>query len=282
MDASRLDLPEPIYVSVGGATVATYELTPDGAKPSADVVFCHGTPWSAQVWAQAARHLSAGYRVYLWDMPGYGRSAQGSDVRTDLPSQMLRFAMLLDHWRLERPFVLAHDIGGAVALGAHLMHGRDYSSLYLWDVVTLDPWGSEFFRLVADNSDVFAALPASLHTALVSEYIAGAAQQQLDPDIVAMLTDPWISDEGQPAFYRQIAELQPEDTRPIVDALPRVRCDTSVGWGQQDPWIPVDQAFRLQQLLPGQSNVITLPGVGHLAPLEAPSLVQQALDTWLG
>ncbi|WP_256983541.1 alpha/beta fold hydrolase [Rhodococcus sp. 15-649-2-2] len=141
MDASRLDLPEPIYVSVGGTTVATYELKPDPAKPSADVVFCHGTPWSAQVWAKAACHLSAGHCVYLWDMPGYGRSAQGSDVRTDLPTQMLRFAMLLDHWRLERPFVVAHDIGGAVALGAHLIHGRDYGRLYLWDVVTLDPWG---------------------------------------------------------------------------------------------------------------------------------------------
>ncbi|QII08020.1 alpha/beta hydrolase [Rhodococcoides fascians A25f] len=282
MTIDRFDLPEPIFVSVGGASVATYELTPDVDVPSADVVFCHGTPWSAQVWIEAARHLGAGHRVYLWDMPGYGRSAQGSDVRTGLPSQMLRFAMLLDHWGLERPFVVAHDIGGAVALGAHLIHGRDYGSLYLWDVVTLDPWGSEFFRLVADNSDVFAALPASLHKALVFEYIAGAAHQQLDPNIVATLTEPWISDKGQPAFYRQIAELRPEDTRPTVDALPRVRCDTSIGWGQQDPWIPVDQAFRLEQLLPGRSNVIILPGVGHLAPLEAPSLVQQALDTWLG
>ncbi|WP_255182768.1 alpha/beta fold hydrolase [Rhodococcus sp. WWJCD1] len=97
-----------------------------------------------------------------------------------------------------------------------------------------------------------------------------------------MLIEPWISDEGKPAFYRQIGELRPEDTRPIVDALPRVRCDTSIGWGQQDPWIPVEQAYRLQQLLPGQSNVNTLPGVGHLAPLEAPSRVKQALDTWLG
>ncbi|WP_032376141.1 alpha/beta fold hydrolase [Rhodococcoides fascians] len=282
MTIDIFDLPAPVFVSVGGDSVATYQLTPEVDVPSADVVFCHGTPWSAQVWAKAARHLSAGHRVYLWDMPGYGRSAQGSDVRTDLPTQMLRLAMLLDHWKLERPFVVAHDIGGAVALGAHLIHGRDYGSLYLWDVVTLDPWGSEFFRLVADNGDVFAALPASLHKALVSEYIAGASHQRLDPDIVAILTEPWISDEGQPAFYRQIAELRPEDTRPIVDTLPRVRCDTAIGWGQQDPWIPVEQAFRLKQLLPGQSNVITLPGVGHLAPLEAPSLVEQALDTWLG
>ncbi|KQU47162.1 alpha/beta hydrolase [Rhodococcus sp. Leaf278] len=282
MVTDAFDLPEPTYVSVGGSTVATYELTPETAEPSADVVFCHGTPWSAQVWSKVARHLSAGHRVYLWDMPGYGRSAQGSDVRTDLATQMSRFAMLLDHWKLEQPFVVAHDMGGAVALGAHLMHGRDYSNLFLWDVVTLDPWGSEFFRLVADNSDVFAALPASLHKALVAEYIAGATYQRLNPGIVEMLIEPWISDEGQPAFYRQIAELRPEDTRPIVDALPRVRCDTSIGWGRQDPWIPIEQAYRLRQLLPGRSKVITLPGVGHLSPLEAPSLVQQALDAWLG
>lgn len=281
MRPERYDLPEPIFVSVGGDRVATYELTPESDAPSTDVVFCHGTPWSAQVWAQAARHLGVGHRVYLWDMPGYGRSARGPQVRTDLATQMSRLAMLFDHWKLEQPFVVAHDIGGAVALGAHLIHGCDYGSLFLWDVVTLDPWGSEFFRLVADNSEVFAALPASLHTALVSEYIAGAAHHRLDPNIVAMLTEPWISDEGQPAFYRQIAELRPEDTRPIVDALPRVRCDTSIGWGRQDPWIPVEQAYRLRQLVPGRSPVITLPGVGHLSPLEAPALVQQALDAWL-
>jgi len=267
-------------MSVDGVAVASYELTPAVAA-SADVVFCHGTPWSAQVWAKVARHVAHGYRVHLWDMPGYGRSAQGADIRTDLETQMRRFAILLDRWQMERPLVVAHDIGGAVALGAHLLHGRDYASLYLWDVVTLDPWGSEFFRLVADHSDVFDALPSRLHTALVSEYIAGASHHRLIPATLELLTEPWQSGDGQSAFYRQIVELLPEHTRPIVEGLARVRCSTSIGWGEQDPWIPVQQAFQLQQLLPGRPEVITLPGVGHLAPLESPSLVEQALDAWL-
>ncbi|WP_415975944.1 alpha/beta fold hydrolase [Rhodococcus sp. 077-4] len=274
-------LPPPVFVSVDGVEVATYELIPSVAVSSADVVFCHGTPWSAEVWARAARHLAVGHRVYLWDMPGYGRSAHGSHVCTDLKTQMYRFASLLAHWKLESPFVVAHDIGGAVALGAHLIHGRDYGSLFLWDVVTLDPWGSPFFRLVADHSDVFAALPSSLHAALVSEYIAGAANQQLSTATMATLTTPWTSGGGQSAFYRQIAGLRPEHTRPIVDSLHRVRCKTSIGWGEQDPWIPIEQAFRLQQLLPGEPEVTTVAGVGHLAPLEAPSLVEKALDAWL-
>jgi pimeloyl-ACP methyl ester carboxylesterase len=33
---------------------------------------------------------------------------------------------LLSHWALERPHVVAHDIGGTVALRAHLLHGMKY------------------------------------------------------------------------------------------------------------------------------------------------------------
>ena len=46
------------------------------------------------------------------------------------------------------PHVVAHDYGGAVALRAHLIHGRHFSSMVLVDVVALAPWGSPAFRLL--------------------------------------------------------------------------------------------------------------------------------------
>ncbi|MBL0885418.1 alpha/beta fold hydrolase [Myceligenerans indicum] len=277
---SEASLPEPVHVTVGGARIATYVLAPE--RPSVgDVVFCHGTPWSARVWAQAARHLSGGRRVFLWDMPGYGRSTQEGDVAVDLASQMSRFAELLAHWDLDRPWVVAHDIGGAVALGAHLLHGRDYAGLFLWDVVTLEPWGSPFFRLVSEHADVFTQLPAALHEALVREYIAGAARGRLTADVLDALARPWLGTPGQAAFYRQIAALRPAHTRPVVARLADVRCPVRIGWGERDAWIPVDQATRLRDLLPGSPPVITLDDAGHLAPVESPSLVIGAIDDWL-
>ncbi|WP_274910956.1 alpha/beta fold hydrolase [Streptomyces sp. WZ-12] len=274
-------LPEPVHVTVDGASIATYVLTPEDRTPVRDVVFCHGTPWSSEVWAEAARHLSGSHRVFMWDMPGYGRSTKDPAMPVDLASQMSRFARLLAHWGLERPHVVAHDIGGAVALGAHLLHDTEYAGLFLWDVVTLDPWGSPFFRLVADHADVFTKLPAALHAALVKEYIAGAARHQLTPAWVDALSQPWCGASGQPAFYRQIAALRPVHTRPVVERLRQVRCAVTIGWGEQDPWIPVDQATRLQDLLPGSPPVITLGEVGHLAPVETPSRVCRALGDWL-
>lgn len=281
MDVASVRLPEPVHVDVEGASVATYLLAPDRGRPSADVVFCHGTPWSSLVWAAAARHLSNNHRVFLWDMPGYGRSEMARSLPVDLAQQMSRLAWLLKHWRLERPHVVAHDIGGAVALGAHLLHDSQYASLFLWDAVTLEPWGSPFFRLVADHEDVFAALPPALHRALVREYVAGAARHQLATPWVDALTRPWLGSSGQPAFYRQIAALRAEHTRPIAERLSQVRCAVSIGWGEQDPWLPIDQARRLQRLLPGHPPLASLGNVGHLAPIEAPVAVHRHLLDWL-
>lgn len=54
----------------------------------------------------------------------------------------------------------------------------------------------------------------------------------------------------------------------------------SIGWGAEDPWIPVDQARRLADALPGEVPVTTLPGVGHLVPLEAPDALREAVGRW--
>ncbi|MDQ0709250.1 pimeloyl-ACP methyl ester carboxylesterase [Arthrobacter woluwensis] len=273
-------LPEPTIVTVDGHAIATRVLEPSGPSRG-DIVFCHGTPWSSAVWGAVAQDLRRDHRVFLWDMPGYGDSAMGPSVSTSLRAQAPRLVRLLDRWELDRPHVVAHDIGGAVALGAHLLHGAEYSDLLLWDIVTLEPWGSPFFRLVSDHSGVFSELPPSLHAALVREYISGALARDLPAEDIHRLVSPWLGEPGQAAFYRQIASLSAEDTRPLAERLGSVRCPTRIGWGAQDPWIPLEQAYRLQSLLAGSPDVTVLDDAGHLAPYEDPAAVSAVLRGWL-
>lgn len=278
-------LPPPRHVDLDGTRVATYVLEPSRAEPVGDVVLCHGTPWSAAVWAPVAHALAATHRVLLWDMPGYGASIPtgppGQDPAVDLEAQRRRLVTLLQHWDLRAPHVVAHDVGGAVALGAHLLEGSAFASLYLLDVVTLDPWGSPFFRLVAEHEAVFAALPAPLHAALVREYVSGASTGSLDAHQVDELVAPWTTPHGQRAFYAQVARLDPAHTRPLVERLGHTRCPVRVGWGEQDPWLPVGQAAELADRLAGPVDVFTVPGAGHLVPLEAPDLLVDDLRLWL-
>ncbi|MFY9915253.1 MAG: alpha/beta fold hydrolase, partial [Nocardioidaceae bacterium] len=143
-----------------------------GAGPA--VVFCHGTPWSSRLWEPYADALSQQFTVYLWDMPGYGESSMQPSAAVDLGVQAELFADLLAHWELNRPHIVAHDFGGVVSLRALLLHQAAFASLALVDVVALRPWGSEYFRLVRENADVFAAQPLAVHRGALEAYVSGA------------------------------------------------------------------------------------------------------------
>jgi pimeloyl-ACP methyl ester carboxylesterase len=247
------------------------------------VVFCHGTPWSSRLWAPIAARLTSSYTTFLWDMPGYGASSKDLDHAVSLDVQGELFAALLSEWELENPHVVAHDVGGAVALRASLLHGARYRSLALVDVVALAPWGSDFFRLVRGHADVFAALPAAIHEAVVRAYIAGASHRGIGDDSdpsADLLVAPWLGDIGQAAFYRQIAQAAERHTDEIEPAYPSVDTPTLVVWGADDAWIPADRATRLAALIPG-ARLEIVDGAGHLIQLDRPDELVDSLTRWL-
>ena len=244
------------------------------------VVFCHGTPWSSRLWAPFAEGLSAEFTTYLWDMPGYGLSSKEPDQRVSLDVQGELLHDLIAHWDLSAPHVVAHDFGGAVALRARLLEGMEVASLVLVDVVALGPWGSDFFRLVRDHAEVFAALPATIHEGVVRAYVAGASHRGLTPEQADMLVAPWLGATGQAAFYRQIAQADEAHTREIEPLYPELDLPVLVVWGREDAWIPVDRAHRLAELIPG-ARLELVDGAGHLLQLDQPDALAAILDRWL-
>lgn len=244
------------------------------------VVFCHGTPWSSALWAPFAEALSNQYHVYVWDMPGYGRSSMEADHRVSLDVQGQLFADLLAHWQLDRPHVVAHDYGGAVALRAHILHQRAYASLALVDVVALAPWGSDFFRLVRDNAKVFAALPPAIHEGAIRAYVRGASHRGLTDDQTQMLVDPWLGPVGQAAFYRQIAQADQAYTDEVEPRYGSMDLPVLVVWGTEDAWIPVARGHALAAAIPG-ARLELVGGAGHLVQLDAPVALATAIHGWL-
>ena len=244
------------------------------------LVFCHGTPWSSALWKPIGDTLSSDFTVYLWDMLGYGTSTMSEGQDVSLAAQGALLADLLEHWELAKPQIVAHDYGGAVSLRAHLLHGARYRSLALVDVVALAPWGSPFFRLVADNASVFARLPPELHEALVRAYVSGAAHRRLRPESLDMLVAPWLGSDGQAAFYRQIAQADQRYTDEIEPRYSKIDVPVLVAWGLDDTWIPVDRAHRLAEQIPG-AELRLVPEAGHLIQLDAPEHLTAILHRWL-
>jgi pimeloyl-ACP methyl ester carboxylesterase len=245
------------------------------------VVLCHGTPWSSWLWEPFAEALADRFTVHLWDMPGYGASSKDAAHGVGLDVQGELLADLVAAWELDGPpHVVAHDIGGAVALRAHLLHGVAFRSLALVDVVALRPWGSPFFRLAAEHEAVFAALPGALHEGLVRAYVSGASAAGPAPEALDALAAPWLGELGQAAFYRQIAQADERHTAAFEDRLGEVSAPALVVWGEDDAWIPVDRAHRLAASIPG-AELALIPGAGHLVGLDRPAELAAVLDGWL-
>ena len=207
-----------------------------GAGPP--VVLVHGTPWSSWTWRRIAPRLAERFTVYVFDLLGFGASEQRAGQDVSLAGHGARLAALLAHWELDRPAVVAHDIGGAAILRAHLLHGRDVAALALVNVVALAPWGSPFYRLVRDHDAVFEQLPAAIHEGVVRAYVGTAQPRPLPRDAEDALTAPWLGPAGQSAFYRQIAQGDQRDTDAVEPLYGRIAAPTLVVWGTDDPVDP--------------------------------------------
>ena len=244
------------------------------------VVFCHGTPWSSWLWRPFAEALSGDFTVYLWDMPGYGRSSKHAEHPVDFGVQAQAFTALLKHWSLALPHIIAHDYGGAVSLRTHLVHEMPYASLLLTDVVAIPPAGSPFFRLVQQHPDVLARMPPYIHEALVKAYIGNASHRGLRDDDLAALAAPWLDDEGRQAFYHQIAAYDEGYLAENEGLLDHIHIPVRVLWGAQDTWIPVATGERLTAAIPG-ATITQVDQAGHLIHLDAPVALATQLRSWL-
>jgi pimeloyl-ACP methyl ester carboxylesterase len=244
------------------------------------VVMVHGTPWSSWTWRRVAARLAERFSVYVFDLLGFGASDQRRGQDVSLAGHGARLAALLEFWGLDRPAVIAHDIGGATALRAHLLHHRGAAALALVDVVALAPWGSPFYRLVRDHSTVFEQLPAAIHEGVLRAYVGTAQPRPLDRGVEDALIAPWLGPAGQSAFYRQIAQGDQRHTDEIEPLFDQITAPTLVIWGEADPWIPAARGAELCQRIPA-ARLALLPTAGHLVQEDQPDELTRLLGEHL-
>lgn len=243
------------------------------------LVMVHGTPFNAQVWRRLQPLLARDRQIYAYDLLGYGRSDKPvGDVSLGIQNDLL--ADLIDYWRLDAPDVVAHDFGGATALRTHLRNGYAYRSLTLIDPVAIGAWGSPMVQHLRQHEASFAGLEPGLHRALVEAYIATAAAGPLSPEALALYSDPWCIDDGQAAFYRQIAQMDRVFTEEIAGDLRRVAMPVLLLWGEDDAWIPIARGRELADQIP-DCRFEPVPGAGHLVQEDAPDALVAALLRFL-
>ena len=212
-------------------------------------------------------------------MLGYGLSDKpDADVSRGVQSEL--FAALYRHWGLGSPDVVAHDFGGSNALRGHLLNGLDYRSLVLVDPVAISPQGSPLVQAARKHEEVFASLPTYIHEAMLRAYIGTAVGSALHEDEMQRYLAPWLGDEGQKAFWRQVAQMDDKYTEEVEWRYGEMRCPVAILWGEEDEWIPMADGRELARRM-GTASFTPVPDAKHLMQEDAPeAIVAAALRLW--
>jgi pimeloyl-ACP methyl ester carboxylesterase len=143
-----------VSVSLGEVAYGVY-----GEGPP--VVLVHGTPSRSCIWREVVPTLAEGHAVYVYDLPGFGESERGEGQDVSIAAQGRVLAELIEAWRLDETRVAGHDIGGGIALRAHLLEGVPFERISLLDAVVLTPWGTPSLRHVKEHLGAYRTMPAT-------------------------------------------------------------------------------------------------------------------------
>jgi pimeloyl-ACP methyl ester carboxylesterase len=239
------------------------------------LLMIHGTPFSSQEWNPVKSQLKDKYKIYTYDLLGYGKSEKAENVSLGIQNKVL--CDLLEFWDLEAPAVVAHDFGGATLLRSIVLDDMCFNRMMLIDVVALSPWGSPFVRHVKNYEDVFNRIPDYIHKAIVQAYIKDAVYTDVNDQEIQFLVEPWVTGDGKKAFYRQIAQMDEKYTDEIKAGLSKINIETRILWGEKDNWIPVEIGRKLHSILPNSSFSI-VPDSNHLVHIDNPGIIVEEIE----
>jgi pimeloyl-ACP methyl ester carboxylesterase len=209
-------------------------------------------------------------------MMGYGNSEGGDGFDRSIRAQEAMLRGLVEQLELGVVDIVAHDIGGGVALRYTAHHPDRVEDLILSNVVCYDSWPVEFISNLG-LPKVASMTPEELEPKLEFAFADGLVTDDPDAEFVKGLKAPWLREGGSLNLARAAVSTNTNHTTEIayehIDS--RVLCL----WGEDDVMQPVKYGERLAEELNGR--VETLTPAYHWVVEDQPEEYVARLDSFL-
>ena len=269
--------PEGRFVQVQGTRVHYLE---QGTGPC--ILMIHGLSGVAQNFGyQVMGELARDHRVIAVDRPGSGysvrhpRSSAALDVQADV------MAGVIDALKLDKPLIVGHSLGGAVALATALRYPDKVSGLALVAPLTHMP---------SETSKAFAALniPYPWLRKLVGWTLAIPLSIRNREKVMDIVFGPEAAPEDFPLRGGGFLGMRPSqfvaastDMHALPDVLPTMqqsygslKLPVGVLYGRQDRILnPQEQGQGLVDALP--DTELELIDGGHMLPITQPQVTSE-------
>jgi pimeloyl-ACP methyl ester carboxylesterase len=238
-------------VTVGGHRIH-YQV--EGPADGPVVVLVHGLGGRAEDWRDLAPFIAkAGFRVYLPDLVGYGRSDKPKDFSYSVHDEALVVTGFLDAMKLKQVDLGGWSMGGAIVQHVAADHPQRVRRLLLFDsagIFELPKWDIKLFTPESEAElneldDLLMPNPPRIPGFVVRDILR-------------------VSDERAWIIRRALATMVTgQDATDKI--LPELKMPVLIEWGGDDKITPVSQGETMHRMIP-QSELDVVPGCGHLAP----------------
>lgn len=260
-------------VKVDGITTTVTEAGPPDATRA--VVFAHGSPDYSRDFDHLLSEVAPYGRVISFDWPGYGHADDPPDGPYNLDGAAHFLGGLLDRLGVRSVDLVIHDFGGPWALQWAAAHPDQLHSALVIDSGVFIGYSGHPAALLWITPGVGEASMMTTTRGEFAESINAEAPQPMPQDWLDRTYDQY--DRGTRCallhYYRDIGHRTPDAVgRAQAKVLGQRRRPALVIWGEKDPYIPVDEAYKQSQAFPG-ARVEVVKGAGHWPHVDHPQQV---------
>ena len=272
---------EHVTIHASGLDLSAYMF---GAGPP--VLLLHGLAATKLSYLPLLPALAERYTVIVPDLPGHGESPKPKARYTPAYfAEVIRG--LLDEVGVDQTAIVGNSMGGRIALEVASRLPTRINSLILLDPAAAGLPFPLYARLLGLLPTGVGAVPVPWRKRIV---VAAIRQLFANPDTLPRAGYLAAADEfiriyrkgrARVALLSAMRGLIADEPEAFYRRAARIEAPTLIVWGREDRLVPVRLGRRLAKTIP-HSQLVVLPGVGHVPQFELPeetrSLVLNFLD----
>lgn len=243
------------------------------------VILLHGIPTWGYLWHGLIPELSRKHRVLAPDLAGFGYSDKNDSFDRSIAKQAEMIDAWMDQLAIESASIVAHDIGGGVALRLATLFSRRVSRLCVMNTVCYDSWPIEAM-LQFGHPDTYHKMSAATAQTMLSKALSQGFAKKPDEAVLEGLLSPYRTEVGKLSLVRNAAALNTNLTTEITPLLPRLDIPALILWGEDDLFQRIEYGERLARDIPN-AQLVRIADARHFVMLDQPEQVQQEVSAFL-
>ena len=248
------------------------------------LLLIHGLFDSLATWNRLIPLLRPQFKTYAIDLPGFGKSILPDRWKNSLIGMIDSVAAFLDEKGIAAVSLVGSSMGGSLSLAIAAKHPERVQR-----IVLLNPYGLPDLPMAAAAAGGLVSgtmLPYLLRKEMLKRSARTIFSRSLHDqglltdDLIDQAILPFSSLRQRKNLFRFLKGITSKEIRKIDTMLPEVKQPVLILWGENDRWLTIDHAKRLDKLLP-DSRVTTLPDCGHLPQMDKPTEVADAVSRFV-